>query len=235
MRRLLIREGELRRPVWRSRCYLAKSRTRTAIMRLVAAALALAMPSCPPRVCIFNAHRGDATPVVAPSADPGAELPRDLDGIITRSLDRHAQRLQRVLPGQPLPHEIRRLRLNGAAPDDWRRVVDALAPFMREVRVRTMERTLVQRRRNLHLVVEVCTLTTAPTPRHTMPSRLHDSNLVFVPPLWKERGGPIQCAERVPHRRDDWRTALARDRIRGPLSASRWCCTCHSARCARAG
>jgi len=49
---------------------------------------------------------------------------------------------------------MRQLRLKDAQPDDWRLVIDALAPFIREVRVRRMERTLLRRRRDLHLVVE---------------------------------------------------------------------------------
>ena len=49
---------------------------------------------------------------------------------------------------------IRKLRLGAATPNDWRLVIDALAPFMREKRVRIMERALQQRRATLHVVVE---------------------------------------------------------------------------------
>ena len=79
-------------------------------------------------------------------------LPSTLDEVITKSLDRHAQRQQRrstLVAGEP-----RLLTLSEATPDDWRHVVDALAPFMREKRVRTLEHTLSLRRAGLHLVVE---------------------------------------------------------------------------------
>ena len=100
--------------------------------------------------------RRDASPTIGltppQQSDP---LPTSLDAIITRSLDRHAQRLQRVLPGAAPPHKLqKRLTLSEATPQDWRLVVDALAPFMREKRVRLMEKALRRRRANLHLVVE---------------------------------------------------------------------------------
>ena len=50
--------------------------------------------------------------------------------------------------------KTRLLSLGDATPNDWRHVVDALAPFMREKRVRTLELALSQRRNGLHLVVE---------------------------------------------------------------------------------
>ena len=108
------------------------------------------------RAPCMHAHRSDATAThgIHSQDSTASPLPRDLDGIITRSLDRHAQRLQRVLPGQPPPDEVRQLRLLEASADDWRLVIDALAPFIREQRVRSMERALRRRRRNLHLVVE---------------------------------------------------------------------------------
>lgn len=75
---------------------------------------------------------------------------RLLDDIIAESLDLHARRLQRVQQ----PDEITRLRLNEARPDDWRRVVGALAPFVKEKRLQRLQRVLRQRRPELHLVVE---------------------------------------------------------------------------------
>ena len=79
------------------------------------------------------------------------EIPSTLSlgDIITASLDRHAQRQQRVIPTS-----TRLISLCDATAADWRLVVDALAPFMREKRVRGMERALRHRRANLHLVVE---------------------------------------------------------------------------------
>ena len=50
--------------------------------------------------------------------------------------------------------EPRLLSLRSATPQDWRLVIDALAPFMREKRVRLRLHTLKQRRKHLHLVVE---------------------------------------------------------------------------------
>ena len=81
-----------------------------------------------------------------------AALPKTLDEVITQSLDRHAQRQQ----SQPMitTENTRLLSLGDATPNDWRHVVDALAPFMREKRVRTLELALSQRRNGLHLVVE---------------------------------------------------------------------------------
>ena len=91
---------------------------------------------------------------VACRSQPVARMPASLDTIVTQSLDRHAQRLQYVLPGEPARPERRRLQLQTAEPEDWRLVIDALAPFIREKRVRSMQRALVQRRSGLHLVVE---------------------------------------------------------------------------------
>lgn len=74
----------------------------------------------------------------------------NLDSLITSSLDRHAQRGQKLgLAAQPAL-----LRLSSATKDDWCRVVDALAPFMKERRVRRLQAALAQRRAGLELVVE---------------------------------------------------------------------------------
>ena len=74
----------------------------------------------------------------------------NLDSLITSSLDRHAQRGQKLgLAVQPAL-----LRLSSATKDDWCRVVDALAPFMKERRVRRLQAALAQRRAGLELVVD---------------------------------------------------------------------------------
>ena len=47
-----------------------------------------------------------------------------------------------MLPGEPARKARRRLQLQTAEPEDWRLVIDALAPFIREKRVRSMQRAL---------------------------------------------------------------------------------------------
>ena len=74
-----------------------------------------------------------------------------LEDIINKSLDRRAQQALRT----PLQfEEPRLLSLKKATADDWRLVVDSLAPFLREKKVRTLAQTLLNRRAHLHLVVE---------------------------------------------------------------------------------
>ena len=59
------------------------------------------------------------------------------------------------LPGAAPPHELqKRLTLSEATPQDWRLVVDALAPFMRAAVSADGESRYAGRRANLHLVVE---------------------------------------------------------------------------------
>ena len=77
-------------------------------------------------------------------------LQQSLSTIITASLDRHAQRGQRV--GTAAEPTV--LRLSTCSLHGWCRVVDALAPFMKERRVRRLEAALHQRRKGLELVVE---------------------------------------------------------------------------------
>lgn len=74
-----------------------------------------------------------------------------LDQIVEASLDRHAQRLQRV--SEPLG-PMRLMMLRSAVPSDWRRVVDALAPFMKDRRLGRLTNALHRRRSGLHLVIE---------------------------------------------------------------------------------
>lgn len=73
-----------------------------------------------------------------------------LDDIISTSLDNHARRLQRITA----PPETKLLQLSDARVGEWERVVDALAPFMKEKRLRRLQKALRGRRANLHLVVE---------------------------------------------------------------------------------
>ena len=75
---------------------------------------------------------------------------RPLDDVIAAALNLHALRLQKVQQ----PDEMTKLRLNEARPDDWRRVVEALVPFVKEKRLQRLQRVLRQRRPELHLVVE---------------------------------------------------------------------------------
>ena len=76
--------------------------------------------------------------------------PLPIEQIITDSLDRHAQRLQRVRP----PEEMRLLRLQEAQADDWRLVVDALAPFVKEKKLRSLQGVLGRRRVALQILIE---------------------------------------------------------------------------------
>ena len=73
-----------------------------------------------------------------------------LDGIITTSLDRHAQRGQKL--GGPVDQT--EISLSDATAADWCRVVDALAPFMKERRLRRLQTALDERRQGLELAVE---------------------------------------------------------------------------------
>ena len=74
-----------------------------------------------------------------------------LHDIVSASLDRHAQRQQKVIPD----HEpAASLALDDTSPSDWRRVVDVLAPFMKEKRVRSQIDSLNKRRSGLHLCLE---------------------------------------------------------------------------------
>ena len=73
-----------------------------------------------------------------------------IDEVITESLNRHALRLQRVEP----PEQRKLLQLQDARADDWRLVVDALAPFLKEKKIRSFQRVLELRRATLHVLVE---------------------------------------------------------------------------------
>ena len=88
---------------------------------------------------------------VTPCIGPRRRATSPTDGVRVRALDRHAQRNQGV--GDPRP-DPRLLRLSGASAEDWRAVVDCLAPFLKEKRIRRLEQVLRRRRSHLHLVVE---------------------------------------------------------------------------------
>jgi len=101
----------------------------------LAGGMCVCLMQCPPRSSI----RAQLEP-----------LHQSLGDIITTSLDRHAQRGQKL--GTVVEPVLR--TLTTAKRDDWCRVVDALAPFMKERRLRRLETALSQRRNGLELVVE---------------------------------------------------------------------------------
>ena len=76
--------------------------------------------------------------------------PLPIEQIITDSLNRHALRLQKLLPST----EPRLLRLQEAPADDWRLVLDALAPFVKEKKLRSLQDILGRRRVTLHILIE---------------------------------------------------------------------------------
>ena len=76
--------------------------------------------------------------------------PLPIEQIITDSLDRHAQRLQKLLPSE----EPRLVRLQEATPDDWRLVIDGLAPFLKEKKLRSYQDVLGRRRAALQILIE---------------------------------------------------------------------------------
>ena len=87
-------------------------------------------------------------PARQPPARMAAPLP--IEQIITDSLDRHAQRLQKLLPSE----EPRLVRLQEATPDDWRLVIDGLAPFLKEKKLRSYQDVLGRRRAELQILIE---------------------------------------------------------------------------------
>ena len=87
-------------------------------------------------------------PARQPPARMAAPLP--IEQIITDSLDRHAQRLQKLLPSE----EPRLVRLQEATPDDWRLVIDGLAPFLKEKKLRSYQDVLGRRRAALQILIE---------------------------------------------------------------------------------
>ena len=88
------------------------------------------------------------SPARQPPARMAAPLP--IEQIITDSLDRHAQRLQKLLPSE----EPRLVRLQEATPDDWRLVIDGLAPFLKEKKLRSYQDVLGRRRAALQILIE---------------------------------------------------------------------------------
>ena len=81
---------------------------------------------------------------------PRMAAPLPIEQIITDSLDRHAQRLQKLLPSE----EPRLVRLQDATADDWRLVIDALAPFLKEKKLRSYQDVLGRRRVALQILIE---------------------------------------------------------------------------------
>ena len=81
---------------------------------------------------------------------PRMAAPLPIEQIITDSLDRHAQRLQKLLPSE----EPRLVRLQEATADDWRLVIDALAPFLKEKKLRSYQDVLGRRRVALQILIE---------------------------------------------------------------------------------
>ena len=112
-----------------------------------------AAAAAPPEVALVHreleeAARADRPPARQPPARMTAPLP--IEQIITDSLDRHAQRLQKLLPSE----EPRLVRLQEATPDDWRLVIDGLAPFLKEKKLRSYQDVLGRRRAALQILIE---------------------------------------------------------------------------------
>ena len=126
-----------------------------------------------------------------PPARMAAPLP--IEQIITDSLDRHAQRLQKLLPSE----EPRLVRLQEATPDDWRLVIDGLAPFLKEKKLRSYQDVLGRRRAALQILIEnvadphnaQAALTVGRSPRQSLTAALFE-------PAKKLR--PYACVHRRP-------------------------------------
>ena len=92
---------------------------------------------------VINAATAAAT-VSTISAPP-------LHNLVSGALDRHAQRQQSVLRRYDLTTDQ---SLETAPAETWRAVIDVLAPFMKEKRVRRQVDSLNKRRANCHIVLE---------------------------------------------------------------------------------